>query len=127
MPAETVRMTKTDEKWLERIRRWQESGKTAEEFTLGQSYKASTLKWRAADLRRQAEGAARYGQTSARSSASAKSIRLARVVTRGGPRAAGPSVGMVVEVSGARISVARGFDAELFADVVRALASGGSR
>jgi hypothetical protein len=34
---------------------------------------------------------------------------------------------VVVEVSGARISLSRGFDAELFADVVRALASGGTR
>jgi hypothetical protein len=45
-------MTKTDAKWLERIRQWKESGKTAEEFAVGQPFKASTLKWRAAELRR---------------------------------------------------------------------------
>jgi hypothetical protein len=117
-------MTKTEEKWTERIRQWQESGKTAEEFTQGHPYKAPTLKWRAAELRRQAEGGARYGKLSA----STKSIRMARVVTRGGAAAdVTASGGLVVEVSGARISLSRGFDAELFADVVRALASGGTR
>lgn len=117
-------MTKTEEKWLERIRKWQESGKTAEEFAQGQPYRASTLKWRAAELRRQAVGGARYGKPQG----STKSIRLARVVTR---REASTGVtasgGVVVEVSGARISLARGFDAELFADVLRALASGVTR
>jgi len=114
-------MTKTEEKWVERIRRWQESGKTAEEFTQGQPYKASTLKWRAAELRRQAGGGARYGKASA----STKLIRMARVVTRRGAAtgAPGSSSGVIVEVSGARISLSRGFDAKLFADVVRALAS----
>jgi hypothetical protein len=117
-------MTKTDEKWAERIRQWQESGKTAEDFTRGQPYKASTLKWRAADLRRQAEGSTRYGK----GRASAEPIRMARVVVRGGDKVAKPSAGLlVVEVSGARISLSRGFDAELFADVVRVLATGVAR
>lgn len=118
-------MTKTEEKWNERIRQWQGSGKTAEEFTQGQSYKASTLKWRAAELRRQAEGGARYGKPSA----STKSIRMARVVARRGVAVGSPgsSGGVVVEVSGARVSLSRGFDAELFADVLRALASGTTR
>jgi len=39
-------MTKTDEKWLERVRQWKESGQTAEAFAVGQPFKASTLKWR---------------------------------------------------------------------------------
>jgi hypothetical protein len=116
-------MTKTDEKWAERIRQWQESGKTAEEFTLEQPYKASTLKWRAADLRRQAEGSARYGK----GLASATPIRMARVLARGRANAAEPSGGLVVEISGARILLSRGFDAGLLADVVRTLAAGASR
>jgi len=112
-------MTKTDEKWVERIRQWKESGRTAEEFTLGKPYKASTLKWRAADLRRQAAGSSRYGKARA----SATPIRMARVVSRGRASVAVPSVGLVVEMSGARISLSRGFDAELLADVVRVLAA----
>ena len=110
-------MTKTDEKWVERIRLWKESGQTAEAFAVGQTFKASTLKWRAAQLRRAAEGGSRYGKGQAVSG----SIRLARVVTRSRDGASGQGGGVVIEVSGARISLSRGFDAELLTDVVRAL------
>lgn len=114
-------MRKTDEKWAERIRQWRESGKTAEEFTAGLPYKASTLKWRAADLRRQAEGSSRYGK----GLTSARPIRMARVVTRERAKAVTSSGGsVVVEVSGARILLSSGFDVELFADIVRVLSAG---
>jgi hypothetical protein len=109
-------MTTTDEKWVERIRQWKESGKTAEEFATGQPYKASTLKWRAAGLRRSAEGGERHVEGQGPSGA----IRMARVVPRirgGEPRGAE----LVVEVSGARIALSRGFDAVLLTEVVRAL------
>jgi transposase len=102
-------MTKTDEKWVERIREWKGSGKTAEEFTAGQPYKASTLKWKAAQLRRSGERV------------SAGPIPMARVVSRGRVEVARGASGVVVEVSGARISLSRGFDAELLSEVVRAL------
>ena len=108
-------MTKTDAKWLERVGQWEESGQTAEEFAIGQPFKASTLKWRAAQLRRAAEGGVRYGKGRMGNG----SIRLARVVTRA--RAGAPGGGVVVEVSGARISLSRGFDAELLSEVMRAL------
>ncbi len=110
-------MTKTDEKWVERVRQWKESGDTAEAFAVGQPFKASTLKWRAAGLRRAAESSGRYGKGRAADG----SIRLARVVSRPRHSASGQSGGVVVEVSGARISLSRGFDAELLTDVVRAL------
>lgn len=113
----------TDEKWVERIRQWKESGKTAEDFAAGQSYKASTLKWRASELRRSAQGGARHGK----GRAPAGSIRMARVVSRGRPGTARGESGVVVEVSGARISLSRGFDAELLTEVVRALALGAAR
>lgn len=118
-------MTKTDEKWAERIRRWQESGKTAEEFTAGQPYKASTLKWRAADLRKRAKGGRGYSTPKALS----ERIRMVRVVPGGRAAASNPGTanGLVVEVSGARIAVTRGFDAELLADVLGVLARGGAR
>ncbi len=109
-------MTETDEKWLERIRLWKASGQTAEAFAVGQPFKASTLKWRAAQLRRAAEGA-RSGRGHARDGA----IRLARVVSRARDSTPGQGGGVVIEVSGARISLSRGFDAELFSAVVRAL------
>ena len=112
-------MTKTDAKWLERIRLWKESGKTAEEFAVGQPFKASTLKWRAAELRRTAEGGRRYG----RAPAVDGPVRLARVVPvlRAREKAAVPSGGVAIEVRGARIALSRGFDAALLVEVVRAL------
>jgi hypothetical protein len=110
-------MTETDEKWAERIRLWKASGQTAEAFAVGQPFKASTLKWRAAGLRRAAEGRERYGKGRAVNG----SMRLARVVSRGRDSAPTQGGGVVVEISGARISLSRGFDAELLTDVVRAL------
>ena len=110
-------MTETDKKWLERIRLWKASGQTAEAFAVGQPFKASTLKWRAAGLRRAAEGGERYGKGQEVNG----SIRLARVVSRARDRAPAQGGGVVVEISGARISLSRGFDAELLTEVVRAL------
>jgi hypothetical protein len=107
-------MTKADEQWVDRVQHWKEGGKSAEEFAAGQPYKASTLKWKARELRRRAEQADQ-GQTTA------GSVRMARVVptrSAGDGRVFG---GLVVEVSGARISLSRGFDALLLSDVVRAL------
>jgi hypothetical protein len=112
-------MTKTDAKWLERIRQWKESGKSAEEFAEGQPFKATTLKWRDAEQRRAARGGARYGKAAADVGA----IRFARVVPVPRPSAtpAAPIAGLTLEVAGARISLSRGFDAELLVEVVRAL------
>ena len=108
-------MTGTEAKWAERVREWRESGKRAEEFAAGQPFAASTLRWWGTELRRRVEGGGGRGGE--------ESIPMARVVRRVRPRVpeSGPG-GVVVEVSGARITVARGFDAELFSEVVRALA-----
>lgn len=119
-------MTKTEVKWSERILEWRNSGKGAQEFAAGRSYKASTLQWWASELRRRGKGGGRPGEAAVGETEGA--IALARVVTRGRPRelgsmsAATAPHGVVVEVSGARISLTRGFDAELFSEVVRALA-----
>ena len=106
-------MTATDAKWTERIRQWKESGKTAEEFAVGQPFKPSTLKWRASELRR-------AGARQTKKRAVTGTIRMARVIPRDRV-AEQASGGLVIEVSGARIALARGFDAELLAEVVRAL------
>jgi transposase len=108
-------MTATDAKWMERIRQWKESGRTAEEFAQGQPFKASTLKWRAAEQRRAAEGGERYGK----GRAATGPIRMARVVARA--RSVAPGAGVVVEIAGTRIALSHGFDPELLAEVVRAL------
>jgi hypothetical protein len=111
-------MTETEAKWVERLREWQDSGKKAEEFTAGKPYKASTLNWWRTELQRRGVV---EGQTRQRR----KSIPIARVVRRVGTRVPATSAamvdGMVVEISGARISIAPGSDMELFAKVVRIL------
>jgi hypothetical protein len=111
-------MTTTETKWAERIQEWQASGKRAEEFVTDQPYKASTLKWWATELRRRSGEGVRP-----RKRRETSEIRMARVVRRGRP--ASQASGVVVEVSGARIAIERGFDAELLSEVVRVL--GGAR
>lgn len=111
-------MTKTDEKWVERVRHWKGSGKTAEEFAIGQPFKASTLKWKARELRRASERAVGDSKIVT----TARSVRMARVVPRQSVEVARAfNSTVVVEVSGARISLAHGFDASLLQNVVRAL------
>jgi hypothetical protein len=111
-------MTETEAKWVERLREWQASGKTAEEFATAKPYKASTLNWWRTELQRRGVV---EGQTRQRR----KAIPMARVVRRVGTRvpttSAAMADGVVVEVSGARISIAPGSDMELLAKVVRAL------
>ena len=116
-------MTATETKWAERVREWRDSGKGAEEFAAGQPYKASTLRWWGTEVRRRAES--RIGRREGHGSKRAEAIPMARVVRRTHPRASADLVrggGVVVEVSGARITLARGFDAELLSEVVRVLA-----
>jgi hypothetical protein len=111
-------MSETEAKWVERLREWQDSGKTAEEFAAGKPYKPSTLKWWRTQLQRRE---AVEGQTRQR----AKSIPMVRVVRRVGkgvPATSAATVdGIVVEISGARISIAQGSDMDLLAKVVRIL------
>lgn len=111
-------MSETEAKWVERLKEWQDSGRTAEEFAAGKPYKASTLKWWRTQLQRHQKVG---GPTRER----AQAIPMARVVRRAGPRAPTTSAvggdGMVVEISGARISIARDCDLEFLTKVVRAL------
>ena len=118
-------MTETETKWAERIEQWKESGQKAAEFASGQPYKASTLVWWSTELRRRAEGRVRQ----AKPRGVRNKIPLARVVPVRRPRSTSTvhegRSRIVVEVSGARISLERGFDAELLGEVVRVL--GGTR
>lgn len=92
----------TEATWQQRVRAWREEGVTAEEFASGKPFAASTLRYWSSRLNRKV------------------GPRWLRVVPRG---AAGTTVdaGLIVEVGGARVRIARGFDASLLADVVRAL------
>jgi hypothetical protein len=103
-------MTETQTKWVERVREWKASGRTAKEFAEGREFKASTLVYWASCLRRVS------GDTQPRKRA-ARRVRMVRVVA-GGPRAVDA---IVVAVGGARVTVRPGFDPELLKQVVRAL------
>lgn len=111
-------MSETEAKWVERVREWRDSAKTAEEFAAGKPYKPSTLKWWRTQLQRREK-------TTEPTLVRAKPIAMAEVVRRVGTgvrgAAAAEDSGIVVEVSGARISIARDSDIGLLAKVVRAL------
>ncbi len=117
-------MTKgTREKWAARIREWRESGQSAEEFTSGKDYAASSLRVAASQLETQ-----RVPTESAGGNASTASEKPSRGTTKAPRfvplRSSGTSSGggeVVVEVGGARVRVSRGVDVTLVGEVVRAL------
>lgn len=95
--------------WTERVVAWRASGETVAEFAAGKGFAASTLKCWAGRLRRKDRR------------------KFVPVVRR--PRAVLAPTELLIEIGGARVRVAPGFDAALLADVVRALggAAGGAR
>ena len=101
----------TERKWAERVRAWRASGQDAGAFVEGKGYAASTLRFWSSRLGPQES--VRIVPLVARPSGASRSATSAR-----------PS-SLVVEVGGARLHVALGFDPALLADVVRALAHGG--
>jgi transposase-like protein len=110
----------TEAKWRGRAEAWRESGKSAEDFSAGKGFEASTLRYWASRLQIGAKAAA---------PASAPSrVPMARVIRRTRGRAADSPAAettlsgeLAVVVGGARIAVVRGFDAELLREVVLAL------
>ena len=112
--------------WSERVEAWKRSGQTAAEFTADKPYKGTTLVWRAWQLRRRSAEPMKKKRPDAERRAPRKTaprIALAEVVRRAPDQ--GSSARVMVEVVGARIAVARGFDATLLREVVQAL--GGAR
>ena len=86
--------------WIERIRSWKLSGKSADEFAAGQPYKPKTLTWWAHQLKHEM---------------SIPRIEMARVEVRPAlPRT------IAIEVGGARVVVEHGFDETLLRAVVHA-------
>lgn len=97
----TIEAVSTEQAWSERVRAWRASGQTAAEFAQGRGFAAATLTWWSSRLRQGTRPA--FVQLVAKSAAPA------------------PPPELVVEVGGARVRVAAGFDPALLADVVRAL------
>jgi hypothetical protein len=96
--------------WEERVRNWKSSGKSVNDFVVGQPYAAATLRWWSSRLARDATKMAPAAVQSA------PRIELARVEIAPARAAA-----IAVEVGGARVVVERGFDEALLRSVVRAL------
>jgi hypothetical protein len=123
-------MTQTEAKWAARVREWRASGETAEQFTEGQGFKASTLRFWASRLR----GKAATVGTPPTAPGEAGGVQVVRVrrtrartpgvgsATSGGST---PEATMVIVIGTARIEVRSGFDRALFSDVIEAL--GGAR
>ena len=113
------RMTSTEMKWSERVRKWRESGESAATFSQGKGFEPSTLRYWASRLRR--------AERAPRARAPRAAAGFVRLVAESGSVAVAPSSEIVLEVGSVRMRVARGFDRELLAEVVGALGSGGGR
>jgi hypothetical protein len=140
-------MTKTEAKWVARVREWAESGRTASEFAEGQDYAASTLRYWASRLRTKEPGSAAASALSAELSRDPPRVRLVRVQRTArklpeasqtsvpkpvaetaapsqiapSPQGASSNAALVIALGAARIEVRHGFDARLLSDVVEAL------
>lgn len=106
-------MTATEAKWSERVRDWRASGKTADEFSAGQGFEPTTLRYWASRLKAEAT-----------SKAAPQIARVVRVRSAPGSHGVAASE-LEVAVGATRIVVRRGFDAELLRQVADAL--GGKR
>lgn len=101
--------------WTRRVEAWRASGLTAEEFSHGRGFAASTLRWWSSRLRR--------------GSAGRPQIALARVVACPDRERSGTGA-IVIEVAGARVLVANGVESEdlvVVLDALEARARGGAR
>lgn len=121
-------MTQTEATWAERVHRWRESGRSADQFAQGQGFEASTLRYWASRLRTKAASAAAGAESrgSAMGMPSVGVVRVRRAWTGTStptspvvPTSRGATV--VIAIGAARIEVLPGFDPALLAQVVIAL------
>jgi hypothetical protein len=88
----------TTVKWSARVEAWQRSGVSARAFCEDKDFREGGLRYWASRLRREAAAEAK------------PAVRLARIV--GGAAESDVETPIVVEVSGVRVGVRRGFDRE---------------
>lgn len=108
-------MTETTSAWSKRVEAWRASGERAEDFSRREGYAASTLRWWASKLKREAPRR--------------PEVRLARVVRTPSPTvtAAPARAGMIlVDVvhAGVRVAVEAGADRATLAMVLDVLGVG---
>lgn len=106
-------MTETEAKWAERVRQWRASGETAAEFTRGEGYEPTTLRYWASVLKGRLKAQTKPPVRRARAR-----VRMVRV-----RRVARPvdAETIAVEVGPARVEVRAGFDPVLLRAIVEAI------
>jgi hypothetical protein len=99
--------------WAERVRGWQASGISAEQFAQGKDFTERTLRWWAGEFARR--------RSKAKTSAP---VAMARVVAPGEVIAEekASETPLAIVVGRYHIAVSRGFDESLLRDVLRVLA-----
>ncbi len=110
-------MSETEQQWLERVRMWRASGKSAAAFAAEHGYAEATLRWWASQLSRPPETRRRRDRGRA---AQPASVALARVVRKDAPM---PTIGsdVIVRIGAASIVVTRASDEEALRLAVRVL------
>jgi hypothetical protein len=122
-------MTATEAKWAERVREWQASGRTAEQYAEGQGFKPSTLRFWASRLRSMAKAIAMPAMARGEP-AGVQMVRVRRQsasaarpieASASAATATSSSAAMVIAIGAARIEVQPGFDHRLLGEIVEAL------
>jgi hypothetical protein len=110
-------MSETEQQWLERVRSWRASGKSAGAFAAEHGYAEATLRWWASRLSRPHDARRRRDRTRATPPAS---VALVRVVRKdASPSTSGSEV--VVKIGAGSIVVTRGSDEHALRLAVRVL------
>jgi hypothetical protein len=110
------------DRWAELVSAWEASGQTAQAFAATQGIAESSLRWWKTELLRRARRRAPRRSPGPHGRGGTRPVTLARVVRED---EVVPTATIEVQLAGARLSVGRGFDAELLREVVRALSAGG--
>lgn len=115
-------MADTKATWRSRVAAWRASGKTAEEYSAGQGFAASTLHW----------WSSRLGREGTRPSVVTSGIRLAKVVRSTEPVVAAAPKGrgaIIIELHNARLRVVveAGVDRATLSTVLELVGKGGGR
>ena len=115
-------MSDTKATWRSRVAAWRASGKTAEEFCVGQGFAVGTLRW----------WSSRLGREGTRTSVVTSDIRLAKVVRSPEPAggvAPGARGAVIIELHDARVRVVveAGVDRATLSTVLELVGKGDGR
>jgi|SRR5579864_1504676 len=103
-----ARMKSSAAQWGERVRDWEASGQSAEEFARGKPFTGKMLRWWRGEFERRRRAPSRPGV------AMARVVRPGEAVVDDGDDAA-----IAIVVGRFRVEVDRGFDEALLRDVLR--------